>query len=63
MALQFILRVAGTASFYPQDGVAILLCALPHILEQVFHHELLSCYLVLHHHVVYHRIMVSQEMR
>ena len=62
MAFQFILGVAGTATFDPQDGVAILLCALPHILQQVFHHELLSRPLVLHHHVVYHRVMVSQEM-
>ena len=62
MALQFILGVAGTSSLHPQDGVAVLLCALPHILEQVFHHELLSRHLVLHHHVVYHWVMVSQEM-
>ena len=62
MALQLILGVAGTSSLHPQDGIAVLLCALSHVLQQVLHHELLPCGLVLDHHVADHRVVVSQKM-
>ena len=62
MALQFILGVAGTSSFHPQNGVAVLLCALSHVLQQVLYHKLLPCDLVLDHHVADHWVVVSQKM-